>query len=129
MKTNLVRIGNSRGIRIPKPIIEECQLSEEVDMEVKGRSIVISPIRPVREDWEDAFQRMPSGLHRSTYMCFPGHRNSRCSTMPISRCTTPASAASRMQKEPNSWKKKRLKKRKKKTRKNRHSLHSIQPDG
>ena len=31
MKTELVRIGNSRGIRIPKPIIEQCRLGDTVE--------------------------------------------------------------------------------------------------
>ena len=58
MKVPLIRIGNSRGVRIPKPLIEECQLSDEVDLQVKDNSIVISSITAVRSKWEDAFQRM-----------------------------------------------------------------------
>ena len=34
MKTELVRIGNSRGVRIPKPFIEQCGLGETVDLRV-----------------------------------------------------------------------------------------------
>jgi len=41
MKTTIVRIGNSRGIRIPKPVLEHCELQDEVDMEVRGRELVI----------------------------------------------------------------------------------------
>jgi antitoxin component of MazEF toxin-antitoxin module len=35
MKTKLVRIGNSRGVRLPKPMIEEARLADEVDVHVR----------------------------------------------------------------------------------------------
>ena len=34
MKAKLIRIGNSKGIRIPKPILEQTGISDEVEMEV-----------------------------------------------------------------------------------------------
>lgn len=52
MKTNLVRIGNSKGVRIPKKIIEDCGFGDEVDMQVKGTTLVIAPARKVRDGWE-----------------------------------------------------------------------------
>ena len=59
MKTHLVRIGNSRGIRIPKAIIEECGLSGEVELEVgKEGSLVIRPLKNRRSGWSLAFARM-----------------------------------------------------------------------
>lgn len=54
MKTKLVRIGNSRGIRIPKPLIEEAGLLDEVELEVRKGAIVISPANGVRSNWEEA---------------------------------------------------------------------------
>ncbi len=42
MKTELVRIGNSRGIRIPKPLIEQCGLGNNVELRVENDSLVIS---------------------------------------------------------------------------------------
>ncbi len=56
MKTELVRIGNSRGIRIPKPIIEQCGLSDSVDLRVKNRELVISANRRPRRGWDEAFR-------------------------------------------------------------------------
>jgi len=41
MKAEIIRIGNSRGIRLPKSILEECGFDQQVDLEVKGRSLVI----------------------------------------------------------------------------------------
>ncbi|MBM3313641.1 AbrB/MazE/SpoVT family DNA-binding domain-containing protein [candidate division WOR-3 bacterium] len=58
MKATLVRIGNSRGIRIPKPLIEQCELQNEVELEVRGRDLVIHPLRTAREGWDEAFRRM-----------------------------------------------------------------------
>lgn len=58
MKTTLIRIGNSRGIRIPKPICEQCGLEGEIEMDVRDGEIVIRSIRRVREGWDDAFARM-----------------------------------------------------------------------
>ena len=55
MKTDLVRIGNSRGIRIPKPIIEQCQLGESVELRVEDDKIVISAHRAPRHGWNEAF--------------------------------------------------------------------------
>ncbi|UCC85003.1 MAG: AbrB/MazE/SpoVT family DNA-binding domain-containing protein [Gemmatimonadota bacterium] len=58
MRTRLVRIGNSRGIRIPKPILEEAGLTGELELEVEdGRLIVRSADRP-RQGWEADFAAM-----------------------------------------------------------------------
>ncbi|MGH9512913.1 MAG: AbrB/MazE/SpoVT family DNA-binding domain-containing protein [Terriglobales bacterium] len=56
IKTELVRIGNSRGIRIPKPIIEQCGFGDEVDLRVENERLVISPERLPRAGWEDRFR-------------------------------------------------------------------------
>ena len=59
MKTHVVPIGNSRGIRIPKTVLELCHIHNVVNLTVKGETIVIQPIkhRP-REGWDAAFRRM-----------------------------------------------------------------------
>ena len=56
MKTELVRIGNSRGIRIPKPFIEQCGLGETVELRVANDCLIISPGRQPRQGWDDAFR-------------------------------------------------------------------------
>jgi antitoxin MazE len=58
MKSRLVSIGNSRGVRLPKPLIEEAGLSEEVDLEVRGNTIVIAASRAPRAGWADAAARL-----------------------------------------------------------------------
>jgi len=56
VKTELVRIGNSRGIRIPKPIIEQCGLGDRVEMRVEEDRLVISSERLPRQGWDEAFR-------------------------------------------------------------------------
>lgn len=58
MKTQLIKVGNSRGVRIPKPLIQETGLTEDVSIRVEGESIIISPIRSARNGWGDAFNQM-----------------------------------------------------------------------
>lgn len=58
MKTKLIRIGNSQGVRIPKPMIEEIGLTGEIEMVLGDHEIIIKPANTVREGWESAFQQM-----------------------------------------------------------------------
>ena len=60
MKVDLVRIGNSRGIRIPKPIIDQCGFGDTVDLRVERDCLIIAPDRPPRLGWEKAFQAADS---------------------------------------------------------------------
>ena len=60
MKTRLVRIGNSRGIRIPKPLIEQAGLGEDVELRVHDGSIIISRSQGTREGWEEAAAALAS---------------------------------------------------------------------
>jgi antitoxin MazE len=58
MKTRIVRLGNSCGIRIPKALLEQAGLHGEVDVSARGDSLVIRPARAARFGWEDAFREM-----------------------------------------------------------------------
>lgn len=58
MKAKLVRIGNSRGVRLPKALIEEAQLTDEVNLRVQDGALVITGATPVRSGWARAAQRM-----------------------------------------------------------------------
>lgn len=58
MKATIVRIGNSRGIRLPKPVIEQCGFGDEVEMEVQHHELVIRSSSHAREGWTGAFARM-----------------------------------------------------------------------
>jgi antitoxin MazE len=58
LKTRIVRIGNSQGIRIPKPLLEQSGLGEEVELEVRSDEIVIRAASRARAGWDEAFQGM-----------------------------------------------------------------------
>lgn len=58
MRTKIVRIGNSRGIRIPKRAIEEAGLKEEVELEVKRDRLVLHSAARPRAGWDKAFAGM-----------------------------------------------------------------------
>ena len=58
MKTHIVRIGNSQGIRIPKPLLEQTGLQGEVEITAADDSLVIRPFRRPREGWAAAFREM-----------------------------------------------------------------------
>jgi len=58
MKARIVRIGNSKGIRIPKPLIEQTGLSDEVTIEAEGNRLVIRAVRRPRAGWAEKFQAM-----------------------------------------------------------------------
>lgn len=58
MRAKIVRIGNSQGVRIPKPLLLRSGLSVEVEIDAQDDQIVIRPARRPREDWDAAFARM-----------------------------------------------------------------------
>lgn len=58
MKTKIVKIGNSQGVRIPKPLIEQTGLSDEVEISIQGDTLVISVAHKPREGWEVSFRSM-----------------------------------------------------------------------
>lgn len=58
MKARIVKIGNSKGIRIPKAFLEQSRVGEEVELEVRGNQILIRPASRPRDGWEEAFHLM-----------------------------------------------------------------------
>ena len=58
VKARIVKIGNSQGVRIPKLLLDQADLGEEVELELQGEQIVIRPAHPARYDWEDQFKAM-----------------------------------------------------------------------
>ncbi|MCU1327286.1 MAG: peptidase [Bryobacterales bacterium] len=57
MITRITRIGNSRGIRIPKLLLEQCGLTDVVELKVEGDTLRLSKGQTVRHGWEDAFRK------------------------------------------------------------------------
>ncbi len=58
VKARIVKMGNSKGVRIPKTILEQLGLGEEVELSVHENQLVIRPGRKAREDWEKQFEQM-----------------------------------------------------------------------
>jgi antitoxin MazE len=58
MKTALIRIGNSRGIRIPKILLEQYRFNDEVELEPRHDHLVIRPTTQARDGWDDSFRQM-----------------------------------------------------------------------
>lgn len=59
MLLSVVRIGNSKGIRIPKAILQQCRIEDELELQVEEDRIVLKlPKGRPREGWDTAFRRM-----------------------------------------------------------------------
>jgi len=58
MRARLIKIGNSQGLRIPKPILEQTGITDDVEIEVEKDQIIIRPVKNVRQDWDAAFKKM-----------------------------------------------------------------------
>jgi antitoxin MazE len=51
MRVNVVRIGNSRGVRIPKALLEQCGIGDAVDLTVEEGRLVVRPLHRARAGW------------------------------------------------------------------------------
>lgn len=58
MKTQVIKIGNSRGIRIPKSLLEQSGLGKEVDIEVREDELIVRSIDKPRKNWAEGFRAM-----------------------------------------------------------------------
>ena len=58
MKTRIIKIGNSQGIRIPKVLLEQSQLGDEVELEAQEGRIIIHQVPVARRGWAEQFQLM-----------------------------------------------------------------------
>jgi antitoxin MazE len=55
MRTQIIRIGNSQGIRIPKVLLEEAEMGGDVDLEICPGGILIRNINKPRSNWDAQF--------------------------------------------------------------------------
>ncbi len=59
MKLKIVSIGNSQGVRLPKPLLEQTGIAGEVEIEIDGNTLILrSTKKSPRQDWGKAFQLM-----------------------------------------------------------------------
>ena len=54
MYTKLIRIGNSRGVRLPSSVIEEAGLSDRIELIVRRGAVTLKPADRPRESWSEA---------------------------------------------------------------------------
>lgn len=60
LKSKLIRIGNSRGVRLPKAIIEQVNLTDQVEISVRGNRIILESARRSsnpREGWDELMKK------------------------------------------------------------------------
>lgn len=59
MLVSVIPIGNSRGIRIPKSILQQLKIEGKIELEVHDKEILLRPInRKPRENWAQEFVKM-----------------------------------------------------------------------
>jgi antitoxin MazE len=58
IKSKIVRIGNSQGVRIPHFLLQQLHLANEVEMSIQDDQLVIRAARKPRQDWEARFSRL-----------------------------------------------------------------------
>lgn len=58
METSIIKIGNSKGLRLSKTILDKYQIKEKVELILEEDQIVLRPIDSPRKNWEEKFQEM-----------------------------------------------------------------------
>ncbi|MBM3611286.1 MAG: AbrB/MazE/SpoVT family DNA-binding domain-containing protein [Alphaproteobacteria bacterium] len=60
MRAEIVSIGNSKGIRLPKAIMAQCGFEKSIEMNVVDSKLIIQPVPTVRQGWDNAFAAQAS---------------------------------------------------------------------
>ena len=58
IKTRIIRIGNSRGVRVPKALLDAAELSEEVAVSAEPGRLIVMSARRARDGWAEAARTM-----------------------------------------------------------------------
>jgi antitoxin MazE len=56
MKAEIIKIGNSKGLRIPSTILKQCRMKNAVNLKVEDEKLIITPYEETRAGWEYNFQ-------------------------------------------------------------------------
>jgi antitoxin MazE len=56
MRIRIIDIGNSRGIRLPKALIEEMGFTDEVELQRTAKGLIITPVKEARAGWAELFK-------------------------------------------------------------------------
>jgi len=58
MKISIIKIGNSKGIRLPKTILQKYNIEDAVEVVLEEDCILLKPVQKSRAGWADAFKKM-----------------------------------------------------------------------
>lgn len=58
METSIIKIGNSKGLRLSKTILEKYNIKDKVELILEKGQIILKPIAEPRKDWEKKFEKM-----------------------------------------------------------------------
>lgn len=58
METSIIKIGNSKGLRLSKTILEKYNIKDRVELILEKGRIILKPIDEPRRDWEEDFRKM-----------------------------------------------------------------------
>ena len=58
METAIIKIGNSKGLRLSKTILDKYNIKDKVEIILEEGQIIIKPIETPRQNWEAAFEKM-----------------------------------------------------------------------
>jgi antitoxin MazE len=58
METSIIKIGNSKGLRLSKSILDKYNIKERVEIILEKGRIILKPIEKPRKNWETAFRKM-----------------------------------------------------------------------
>jgi antitoxin MazE len=64
MEAKLISIGNSKGVRLPKSMLVQTGMTERIEIEARGRSIIIKPVKESRGDWDASFAKGSNELSK-----------------------------------------------------------------
>lgn len=58
MEIAIIKIGNSKGLRLSKTILEKYHIKDKVELIFEKSQIILKPITEPRKGWEKAFKEM-----------------------------------------------------------------------
>jgi len=58
MELSIIKIGNSKGLRLPKTLLEKYNIKDKVELILEKGYLIIKPVSTPRKDWEEAFKEM-----------------------------------------------------------------------
>lgn len=61
MKVAIIPVGNSRGVRLPKAVLDECRFKDTAELTVEDGRVVLTPVNAPRANWAEAFTADPPG--------------------------------------------------------------------